>query len=101
MWELTGSDKAECVLILLFTPENKQVLIGWIAGLSDGDNYGRFIAYSFPREARLLGPQQVETKIDLDLFLSGQFTLWDQQGSEVIRGSKHRTSAQFYRCFPV
>lgn len=83
MWELPGSDQAEYVLILPFTPKNKQVLIGWIVGLSDGDNYGRFIAYSYSKEARTPGPQQVETKIDQDSFLSEQFTLWDQQGSEV------------------
>lgn len=87
MWELPGSDEAEFVLIQPFTPKNKQVLIGWIAGLSDGDNYGRFLAYNFPKEERMLGPQQVETKIDQDAFLSGQLTLWDQQGSEVIRGN--------------
>lgn len=87
MWELPGSDKAEFVLMLPFTPKNRQVLIGWIAALSDGDNYGRFIAYKFPKERRVLGPQQVETKIDQDSFLSGQLTLWDQQGSEVIRGN--------------
>jgi len=87
MWELPGSDQAEFVLILPFTPKNKQVLIGWIAGLSDGDNYGRFLAYNFPKESRVLGPQQVESKIDQDPFLSGQLTLWDQQGSEVIRGN--------------
>lgn len=87
MWELPGSDRAEFVLILPFTPKNRQVLIGWIAALSDGDNYGRFIAYKFPKERRVLGPQQVETKIDQDSFLSGQLTLWDQQGSEVIRGN--------------
>ena len=87
MWEQPGSDKAEFVLILPFTPKNRQVLIGWIAALSDGDNYGRFIAYKFPKERRVLGPQQVETKIDQDSFLSGQLTLWNQQGSEVIRGN--------------
>ena len=87
MWKLPGSDRAEFVLILPFTPKNRQVLIGWIAGLSDGDNYGRFLAYQFPKEKRLLGPQQVETKIDQDSFLSGQLTLWDQRGSHVIRGN--------------
>jgi hypothetical protein len=87
MWEQPGSDQAEFVLILPFTPKNRQVLIGWIAGLSDGDNYGRFLAYKFPKEKRVLGPQQVETKIDQDSFLSGQLTLWNQQGSEVIRGN--------------
>jgi uncharacterized membrane protein (UPF0182 family) len=87
MWQLPGSQTAEFVLILPFTPKNRQVLIGWIAGLSDGDNYGRFLAYKFPKEKRVLGPQQVETKIDQDRFLSGQLTLWDQRGSAVIRGN--------------
>jgi uncharacterized membrane protein (UPF0182 family) len=87
MWQLPGSDRAEFVLILPFTPKNRQVLIGWIAGLSDGENYGRFLAYKFPKERRVLGPQQVETKIDQDRFLSGQLTLWDQRGSQVIRGN--------------
>jgi hypothetical protein len=87
MWELPGSSRAEFVLILPFTPKNRQVMIGWIAGLCDGDNYGRFLAYKFPKERRVLGPQQVETKIDQDRFLSGQLTLWDQRGSNVIRGN--------------
>jgi uncharacterized membrane protein (UPF0182 family) len=87
MWELPDSDDAEFVLMLPFTPKDRQVLIGWIAGLSDGENYGRFLAYQFPKERRVLGPQQVETKIDQDSHLSGQLTLWDQRGSNVIRGN--------------
>lgn len=87
MWNPPDSDKLEYVLMLPFTPRNKQVLIGWIAGMCDGDNYGRFLAYRFPKERRLLGPQQVETKIDQDPHLSGQLTLWDQRGSKVIRGN--------------
>lgn len=87
MWELPDSDSAEFVLIQPFTPKNRQVLIGWIAALSDGENYGRFLAYKFPKEKRILGPQQVETKIDQDSFLSGQLSLWDQRGSSVIRGN--------------
>ncbi|MGA6927525.1 MAG: UPF0182 family protein, partial [Desulfosarcina sp.] len=87
MWELPGSDRPEFVLMLPFTPKNRQVSIGWIAGMCDGDNYGRFLAYQFPKDKRILGPQQVETKIDQDRFLSGQLTLWDQRGSRVIRGN--------------
>ena len=87
MWQLPGSDQAEFVLMMPFTPKERQVLIGWIAGLCDGDNYGRFLAYQFPKERRVLGPQQVETKIDQDSYLSGQLTLWDQRGSNVIRGN--------------
>jgi len=62
-------------------------MIGWIAGMCDDENYGRLLAYQFPKEKRVLGTQQVETKIDQDSFLSGQLTLWDQRGSNVIRGN--------------
>jgi uncharacterized membrane protein (UPF0182 family) len=87
MWKPPGSEQLEFVLMHPFTPKNRQVLIGWIAGLCDGENYGRFLAYRFPKEKRVLGTQQVETKIDQDRFLSGQLTLWDQRGSNVIRGN--------------
>jgi uncharacterized membrane protein (UPF0182 family) len=87
MWQQPGTDNMEFSLILPFTPKDKQVMIGWIAGLCDGENYGRFMAYKFPKEKRILGTQQVETKIDQDSYLSGQLTLWDQRGSNVIRGN--------------
>jgi uncharacterized membrane protein (UPF0182 family) len=32
------------------------------------------------------GPLQIEARIDQNAQLSGQFTLWNQQGSQVIRG---------------
>lgn len=87
MWQLPDSDDLEFTLIQPFTPKNRQVLIGWIAGLCDPENYGRFIAYQFPKDKRILGPQQVETKIDQNSFLSSQLSLWDQRGSNVIRGN--------------
>ena len=87
MWERPNSDEPEFVLILPFTPKNRQVLIGWIAGMCDPGNYGRLLSYKFPKDKRVLGPQQVETKIDQDSYLSGQLTLWDQRGSNVIRGN--------------
>lgn len=62
-------------------------MIGWIAGMCDGENYGRLLAYKFPKDKRVLGTQQVETKIDQDSFLSSQLSLWDQRGSKVIRGN--------------
>lgn len=87
MWQLPGSDKQQFVLILPFTPKNRQVLIGWVAVMCDPSDYGKFLAYQFPKDKTVLGPQQVETKIDQDRFLSGQLTLWDQRGSNVIRGN--------------
>lgn len=87
MWEPPESEEPEFILMQPFTPKNRQVLIGWIAGMCDGENYGRLLAYRFPKEKRILGTQQVETKIDQDSYLSGQLTLWDQRGSNVLRGN--------------
>lgn len=87
MWERPGSNEPEFVVMMPFTPKNRQVLIGWIAGASDPEHYGEFIAYKFPKDKRVLGTQQVETKIDQDSFLSSQLTLWNQRGSNVIRGN--------------
>ncbi len=87
IWEPPSSDQAEFVLMQPFTPKNKQVLIGWIAGMCDPQNYGRLLAYKFPKEKRVLGTQQVETKIDQDAALSQRLSLWDQRGSRVIRGN--------------
>jgi uncharacterized membrane protein (UPF0182 family) len=87
MWQTPGTQKQQFVLMLPFTPKNRQVMIGWIAGMCDPENYGRLLTYQFPKDKMVLGPQQVETKIDQDSFLSGQLTLWDQHGSKVIRGN--------------
>ena len=87
MWQPPRSKTAEFILMLPFTPKNRQVMIGWIAGMCDPANYGRLLAYKFPKEERILGPQQVETKIDQDGYLSAQLSLWNQQGSRVIRGN--------------
>ncbi|WP_438025270.1 UPF0182 family protein [Sorangium sp. So ce233] len=87
MWKPPGEGRPEFTLILPFTPKNRQVLIGWIAGMSDGDNYGRMLAYKFPKETRVLGTQQMDTKIDQDPVLSAQLSLWSQRGQKVIRGN--------------
>lgn len=87
MWQAPESRRLEFILMQPFTPKNRQVMIGWIAGLCDGDNYGKLIAYRFPKDKWILGPQQVDTKIDQSSSLSAQLTLWDQRGKRVIRGN--------------
>jgi uncharacterized membrane protein (UPF0182 family) len=77
----------EFVEILPFTPLNRNNLIGWIAARSDGANYGTAVVYDFPKTRLVDGPQQIEARIDQNAQLSGQLTLWNQQGSHVIRGS--------------
>lgn len=87
MWQAPHSDRAELILMQPYTPKNRQVLIGWLAGMCDGEDYGRLLAYRFSKDRWVLGPQQVDTKIDQSPELSSQLTLWDQHGKRVIRGN--------------
>ena len=87
LMKLPGEAAVEFVEILPFTPANRNNLIGWIAGRSDGANYGTAIVYDFPKTKLVDGPMQIEARIDQNAQLSGQLTLWNQQGSHVRRGT--------------
>jgi len=83
---LPGEKTTEFVEILPFTPANRNNLIGWIAGRSDEEHYGKAVVYDFPKTKLVDGPLQVEARIDQNAQLSGQLSLWNQQGSHVRRG---------------
>jgi uncharacterized membrane protein (UPF0182 family) len=82
-----GESNLEFVSILPFTPSRRNNMIGWIAARSDGDAYGKLRAYHLPKTKFVDGPLQIQAKIDQDPQLSSQLTLWNQQGSAVIRGN--------------
>ena len=87
LMKLPGESTVEFVEILPFTPANRNNLIGWIAGRSDGEKYGTSVVYDFPKTKLVDGPLQIEARIDQNAQLSGQLTLWNQQGSHVRRGT--------------
>lgn len=87
LMQLPGEQIAnEFVLILPFTPAGRNNLIGWMAGRCDAEHYGKLLIYNFPKSRLTDGPLQIEARIDQNSQLSGQFTLWNQQGSHVLRG---------------
>ena len=87
LMKLPDETGMEFVEILPFTPANRNNLIGWIGGRSDGDHYGTSVVYNFPKNKLVDGPLQIEARIDQNAQLSGQLTLWNQQGSHVRRGT--------------
>ncbi|MCU1296298.1 MAG: hypothetical protein JWO91_576 [Acidobacteriaceae bacterium] len=87
LMKLPGETGEEFVEILPFTPANRNNLIGWIAGRSDASHYGTSVVYNFPKTKLVDGPLQIEARIDQNAQLSGQLTLWNQQGSHVRRGA--------------
>jgi uncharacterized membrane protein (UPF0182 family) len=87
LMKLPGETGVEFAEILPFTPANRNNLIGWIAGRSDGSQYGTSVVYNFPKTKLVDGPLQIEARIDQNAQISGQLTLWNQQGSHVRRGA--------------
>ncbi|MDD3839568.1 MAG: UPF0182 family protein [Clostridia bacterium] len=87
MVNLPGQDDVEFVLARSFTPVNKDNAIALMMARNDGDNYGQLCAYKFPKQKKVYGPLQVEARIDQDTNISSQLSLWDQRGSDVIRGN--------------
>lgn len=62
-------------------------MIAWLAARMDGDNYGRLLAYRFPKDELVYGPMQIEARIDQHPEIAQLLTLWAQRGSSVIRGN--------------
>ncbi len=88
LMQLPGEKVAdEFVEIVPFTPANRNNMIGWMAGRSDGDAYGSLLVYRFPASRLVDGPLQIEARIDQNAQLSSQLTLWNQQGSKALRGN--------------
>jgi uncharacterized membrane protein (UPF0182 family) len=85
--KLPGEKVEEYILLLPFTPSNRDNLAAWLTARCDEPNYGKIRAYTFPRDRLIYGPKQIDARINQDSFISQQLTLWNQRGSEVIRGS--------------
>ena len=87
LMQLPGSEELDFVQILPFTPSNRDNMIAWLAAQNDPEKYGERIVFDFGRSSLVFGPEQIEARINQDPLISQQLSLWNQQGSEVIRGN--------------
>ncbi|WP_082234435.1 UPF0182 family protein [Halobacillus massiliensis] len=85
--KLPEYDEEEFILMMPYTPRNRQNMIAWMGVRNDGDGYGEMFVYQFPKQRNVYGPQQIENRINQDSSISQQLNLWSQGGSEVIRGN--------------
>ncbi len=83
---LPGEKDAEFIYMTPFTPRGKDNLAAWLVARMDGDAYGQLIAYRFPKQSLVYGPRQIMNRIEQDTEISRQLSLWDQRGSQAIRG---------------
>jgi uncharacterized protein len=84
---MPGADHAEFLLLQPMIRANRPNMIAWIAARNDPTDYGQRTVFRFPSETTIFGPAQVEAQIDIDPEISGQITLWNTSGSQVIRGN--------------
>lgn len=86
------NDEEEFVMINPMTPIHRENLsmIG-VAGTLDENNCDHsykpaITVFKFPKAVQVNGPSQVNALIDQNPEIAAQFTLWNQQGSEVKKG---------------
>jgi len=87
LMRLPGEQKAEYLLILPFTPNNRPNMISWLAARNDAPNYGQLVLYQLPKDTVIFGPSQIGNRIQENSAISSQFTLWNQSGSQVQQGN--------------
>jgi len=85
--KLPEEGELEFILMNPLTPNNKDNMIAWFAARCDGEHYGELLVYKFSKEKLIYGPSQIEARIDQNTLISQQFSLWDQRGSNIIRGN--------------
>ena len=87
LMKLPEEDRLQFLLMTPLTPANRANMIAWMAARNDFPNFGQLIVYKLSKKRLILGPIQVEAKIDQDTLISQRLSLWDQRGSRVIRGN--------------
>ncbi len=83
---IPGSDQPEFLLMLPFTPRNKDNLIGLMVARCDGEHLGELLFLQLSKQELFFGTMQIEARINQDQNISKDLTLWNQQGSQVLRG---------------
>ncbi len=85
--KLPGESSEAYMMITPFTPNKKNNMIAWMAVKCDPKDYGQILVYKFPKQRLIYGPMQIEARINQTPDISQELTLWNQQGSHVIRGN--------------
>jgi hypothetical protein len=83
---IPGESQPEFLLMLPFTPRGKDNLLGWMAARCDGEKLGELIFFQLSKQQLVFGPNQIESRINQDQQIARDLSLWNQQGSRVLRG---------------
>ncbi|MCL4402072.1 MAG: UPF0182 family protein, partial [Acidobacteria bacterium] len=82
---LPDADRPEFLLLVPFTPRNKDNLIGLMLARCDGEHLGEIVVLQLSKQELIFGPMQIAARINQDQTISKDLSLWNQQGSQVLR----------------
>ncbi|HWQ56367.1 MAG TPA: UPF0182 family protein [Bryobacteraceae bacterium] len=83
---IPGQDKPEFLLLLPFTPRNKDNLIGLMLARCDGESLGEIVVLQMSKQELMFGPMQIAARTSQHQVIARDLSLWNQQGSQVLRG---------------
>jgi uncharacterized membrane protein (UPF0182 family) len=84
---MPGEPDPEFLLLQPMVPKQRLNMIAWVAARNDQPHYAGVRVYQFPQDTTVIGPNQIEAKIDAEPTISAQVSLWDAAGSKVIKGN--------------
>ena len=74
----------EIGLIQIYTPRNKQNLISYLVGTTEGEN-NKLVLYKFSEDSNIIGPMQLEQQIEQDDAISAQIESLNTTGTRVTK----------------
>ena len=86
LMRLPEEQQLSYLILQSFLPVERPNMASFLIAKSGPEDYGQLIDYRLPRTGFVDGPNQVNARIDQNPQVSEQITLWNQQGSNVIRG---------------
>src|SRR4029450_3257994 len=79
--KLPGEQAEQFVLVMPFTPNNKQNMVAYMAARPAPASYGRITLFSLPRARTVFGPTQVHAQILADPDVAKERSLFNRQDS--------------------
>lgn len=84
---LPNEQRDSFMLILPFTPRQKNNMIGWMAAHCDPEEYGRVVLYKFPKNSQTQGPIQMEATFNADPQIADINRQLNNDQSQIVSGN--------------
>jgi uncharacterized membrane protein (UPF0182 family) len=89
IYRLPGEQEPRFQLTTVFVPAGRENLTAIFAGRTDDAGRPETVLFDVPVADEVLGPRQIEARVEQDPVISQQFSLWRTGGSEVWTGHLH------------